>query len=133
MRRSRQQAAPADFSRARFRVTAGRLVASILERELDCGFIRLPHEGVPPEIKQSPFGPRRKRPELSMNCCTTTQKSSEGDGKYQSRDHNYLDSNGRSELVTPVFGAICGLFCTTLELRFRFMIPLKLGIFGRPF
>jgi len=60
-------------------------------------------------------------------------KSSEGDGKYQSRDHNYLDSNGRSELVTPVFGAICGLFCTTLELRFRFMIPLKLGIFGTPF
>jgi hypothetical protein len=71
-------------------VTAGRLVASILERELDCGFIRLPHEGVPPEIKQSPFGPRRKRPELSMNCCTTTQKSSEGDGKYQSRNHKSL-------------------------------------------
>jgi hypothetical protein len=58
-------------------------------------------------------------------------KSSEGDGKYQSRNHKSLSRfQWAVRIGNPVFAAICGLFCTTLELRFRFMIPLKLGIFS---
>jgi hypothetical protein len=69
-----------------------------------------------------------------MKSCLPTQKAVKATANTSlGTTKAYLDSNGRSEFVTPVFAAICGLFCTTLELRFRFMIPLKLGIFWTPF